>query len=212
MILRGYMELLRKLKNSWLKEIKMAEIKISVEPTPNPNALKFICNLPVKTEGKSTFREPHLCQDIDLARELFDLRGVDQLHFFENVISLTKFTFEPWDSLEPKVQETIKKYLPDHNPDFKDGSKPKVNRENLSPELQQIEEILDRRIRPGLQGDGGDLTCEGFENNVLMIRYQGACGTCPSSTMGTLEAIRGILQDEYDPDIEVYIAPENQNS
>jgi hypothetical protein len=26
--------------------------------------------------------------------------------------------------------------------------------------------------------------------------------------MGTLEAIRAILRDEYHPDIEVYIAPE----
>ena len=74
--------------------------------------------------------------------------------------------------------------------------------------MLQIEEILDRRIRPGLQGDGGDLACVSYENNVLIIKYQGACGTCPSSTTGTLEAIRSILQDEFDPQIEVYIAPE----
>ena len=72
----------------------------------------------------------------------------------------------------------------------------------------QIEEILDRRIRPGLQGDGGDLKVLSYNDNVLLVQYQGACGTCPSSTTGTLEAIRAILQDEYDPEIEVYIAPE----
>ncbi|MGZ3691140.1 MAG: NifU family protein [Pseudobdellovibrio sp.] len=33
--------------------------------------------------------------------------------------------------------------------------------------------------------------------------YQGACGTCPSSTSGTLMAIEGILKDEFNPSVEV---------
>jgi NFU1 iron-sulfur cluster scaffold homolog, mitochondrial len=77
----------------------------------------------------------------------------------------------------------------------------------MSPEQRRIEDILDRRIRPGLQGDGGDMVVQDFKDNVLLIKYQGSCGTCPSSTSGTLEAIRSILRDEVDPNIEVYIAP-----
>ncbi len=187
----------------------MSEVKVQVQPTPNPNALKFMCNLPIKSEGKSTFKDPYRVHDIPLAKELFDLRGVDQLHLFENVVTVTKFTFEPWESLEPKIIDVMNTVMPKHDPEFIDPTeKKKVDRSTLSPELQQIEEILDRRIRPGLQGDGGDLTCEGFKENILTIKYLGACGTCPSSSMGTLEAIRGILQDEFDPLIEVYIAPE----
>jgi Fe-S cluster biogenesis protein NfuA len=46
----------------------------------------------------------------------------------------------------------------------------------------RIEEVLDM-VRPYLQADGGnvelvDVTSEG----VVMVRLQGACGTCPSST------------------------------
>jgi len=186
----------------------MSEILIDVSPTPNPNALKFITNKTLKSDGKSSFRDPFHVKEIPLAHNLFELRGVDQIHFFQNVVTVTKFSFEPWDSLEPKVKETLEKIIPTHNPDFEDPTVVKVNREDLSPELQQIEEILDRRIRPGLQADGGDLNCLSLEKGILMIRYLGACGTCPSSTMGTLEAIRGILRDEYDPEIEVYIAPE----
>ena len=74
--------------------------------------------------------------------------------------------------------------------------------------MQKIEEILDKRIRPGLQGDGGDLMVKDFKDNVLIVKYQGACGTCPSSTTGTLEAIRSILRDEFHPEVEVYLAPE----
>ena len=181
---------------------------IQIQPTPNPNALKFILDKNVKDEGKTSFKNPNQAKDVPLAAGLFDLRGVDQIHFFQNVITVSKFTFEPWDNLEPSIVTTIENMLDDHNPVFAEHDPEKERRKNLPADLLQIEEILDRRIRPGLQGDGGDLACMSYENNVLIIKYQGACGTCPSSTTGTLEAIRAILQDEYDPEIEVYIAPE----
>ncbi|MAX66739.1 MAG: NifU family protein [Bacteriovoracaceae bacterium] len=182
--------------------------EIMTQPTPNPNALKFILDKEVKTEGKTSFKNPNQAKDVPLAAALFDLRGVDQVHFFQNVITVSKFTFEPWETLEPSVLTQIESLISEHNPDFKDHDPEKERRKNLPAELIQIEEILDRRIRPGLQGDGGDLKVLSYNDNVLLVQYQGACGTCPSSTTGTLEAIRAILQDEYDPEIEVYIAPE----
>ncbi len=36
-----------------------------------------------------------------------------------------------------------------------------------------------------------------------MIRYQGACTTCPAGLTGTLVAIEGILKAEVDPEIVV---------
>ncbi len=185
----------------------MSNVDIMIQPTPNPNALKFILNKIVKSEGKTSFKTPEDCKDISLAEALFDLRGVDQVHFFQNVITVSKFSFEDWDNLEGAIQTCIENFIDDHNPDFKIKTN-EVNREHLSPEVQRIEEILDRKIRPGLQGDGGDLVIKDFKDNVLVIKYQGSCGTCPSSTQGTLEAIRGILKDEFDEKIEVYIAPE----
>lgn len=181
---------------------------IFVQPTPNPNALKFILDKDVKLDGKTSFKNPNQAKEVPLAAALFDLRGVDQIHFFQNVITVSKFTFEPWDSLEPAVMTTIENHIDDHNPEFKDFDPEVERRKNLGPELLKIEEILDKKVRPGLQGDGGDLACVSFKDNILIVKYQGACGTCPSSTTGTLEAIRSILMDEYDPEIEVYIAPE----
>jgi Fe-S cluster biogenesis protein NfuA len=183
-------------------------MEIFIQPTPNPNALKFILDNDVKTEGKVSFKTPQDCKDIPLAAALFDLRGVDQIHFFQNVITISKFSFEDWDSLEPAVQTCIESFIEDHDPNFKVHNPEEERRSNLSPEVRQIEEILDKRIRPGLQGDGGDIAVKDFKDNVLIVKYQGACGTCPSSTTGTLEAIRSILREEVNQDIEVYLAPE----
>ena len=184
------------------------ELDIDIQPTPNPNALKFILNLPVKNIGNSTYKSPGECDENHLALELFKVRGIDQLHFFENVIAVTKFSYEDWDSVEKNVIKVLKDKMPTHNPDYNDPNPEAERRLNLSAELQQIESILDKTIRPGLQADGGDIQALTYQENILMVKYQGACGTCPSSASGTLEAIKAILRDEFNPDIEVYIAPE----
>ena len=40
-------------------------------------------------------------------------------------------------------------------------------------------------------------------DSQLSIRYEGACGSCPSSLTGTLMAIENMIKEEIDPDITV---------
>lgn len=187
---------------------EVSTVEIYIQPTPNPNALKFILDKPVKLEGNSTYRTPMDCGENKLAYELFKIRGVDQVHFFDNSITVTKFSYEDWEAIEEKLIDKVKELYPEHNPDYHDPDPEKDRREALSPELQEIEKILDKTIRPGLQGDGGDIQTISYEDNILLVKYMGACGTCPSSTTGTLYAIKSILQEQYNPEIDVYIAPD----
>jgi len=69
--------------------------------------------------------------------------------------------------------------------------------------LLRINEILDEKVRPYLMGDGGYLEILDLTDHTLKIRYQGACGSCPSSLTGTLMAIEGMLKQEVDPDLDV---------
>src|SRR5581483_10424947 len=72
-----------------------------------------------------------------------------------------------------------------------------------NPLLDRINALLDDRIRPGLAGDGGGLEIISLNDKTLTIRYQGACGSCPSSMAGTLMAIESMLQQDVDPEIQV---------
>jgi Fe-S cluster biogenesis protein NfuA len=72
--------------------------------------------------------------------------------------------------------------------------------------MAQINEILDQTVRPALQMDGGDIQLVDYKNNTLRVFYQGACGSCPSSTMGTLKAIENILKDQFNPDVVVELS------
>lgn len=56
-----------------------------------------------------------------------------------------------------------------------------------------IKELLDTRIRPAIQEDGGDIEFRGFENGVVMLKLRGACRTCDSSTVTLRNGIESML-------------------
>lgn len=55
--------------------------------------------------------------------------------------------------------------------------------------VAMIKELIDQKIRPGIQDDGGDLTYEGFVDGVVYVRLQGSCSTCSSSTITLKQGI-----------------------
>jgi NFU1 iron-sulfur cluster scaffold homolog, mitochondrial len=183
------------------------DIMVRTLPTPNPAAIKFIVNAPLKNSGKATFYKKEDALGVTLVDSIFILPNVIQVHIFENVMTVTFEEGVPVESLTSEVESILKTRISVHDPNFKmpDEKETKKNRENLTPDLLAIEEILDRTIRPGLQADGGDLEILSYKDNALTIHYQGACGTCPSSMYGTLDAIQSILQTEFNPELRVEI-------
>lgn len=179
------------------------EVLVRVASTPNPNAWKFILDRPVLIDGKASYSSVDECFGNTLALDLLKIVGVNHIHFFSNVITVTHYDDIELDKLKSNIVSVIQTRMANHNPSNTKVDDKKKHRETLTPELQKIEEILDRTIRPGLQGDGGDIEIVKYEENKLYVFYQGACGTCPSSTQGTLAAIEGILRDEFEPSIEV---------
>lgn len=179
------------------------EIKMMIQSTPNPNALKFVLNVPVKSEGKATYKNAAECGLNPLAQALFTVANISEVYFYDNYITVTQDGNVEWDAIEEQIKKIIMENAESHNPDFivEEAKKPVAAPETA--EINQINEILDRTIRPALQMDGGDLHVVGYDGQVVMVSYQGACGSCPSSTMGTLKAIENILRDEFQPEVVV---------
>ena len=102
-------------------------------------------------------------------------------------------------------------HVEEHDPGFEladaaGGGPVSHMRDDQPAEVQRIEEVLDRTVRPYLQGDGGDLDVLAYENNRVLVSYAGACGTCPFAVAGILQAIQSVLRDEVNPEIEVISA------
>merc|ERR1712066_618290 len=60
--------------------------------------------------------------------------------------------------------------------------------------VAMIKELLDSRIRPTVQEDGGDIIYMGFDDGVVKLRMQGACNSCPSSVVTLKNGVQNMLQ------------------
>ncbi|XP_017709246.1 PREDICTED: NFU1 iron-sulfur cluster scaffold homolog, mitochondrial [Rhinopithecus bieti] len=67
--------------------------------------------------------------------------------------------------------------------------------------VAMIKELLDTRIRPTVQEDGGDVIYKGFEDGIVQLKLQGSCTSCPSSIITLKNGIQNMLQF-YIPEVE----------
>jgi Fe-S cluster biogenesis protein NfuA len=183
---------------------------IQTEATPNPATLKFIPGAPVSPNGGMDFREAEDATGRSpLAEALFAVEGVVGVYLGGDFVSVSKADAVDWPALKPAVLGAIMEHftrgLPvlagDANAAAEDG--PDMN----DPVVQQINELLDTRVRPAVAGDGGDIVFRGFEEGVVYLSMQGACAGCPSSTATLKMGIENMLR-HYVPEVqEVRPAP-----
>ena len=85
------------------------------------------------------------------------------------------------------------------------ASPDEVNYEALSAaeRAAKIEQVLDEKIRDFLARDGGGLEVVAIEDSKVTVSYHGACGSCSSSTAGTLHYIQSMLTVSLNREIEV---------
>jgi NFU1 iron-sulfur cluster scaffold homolog, mitochondrial len=181
--------------------------KISdIEETPNPNAVKFILREPVSNGVARQYGSAELAENDPLAKSLFDIGHVVSVFYMDRMITVEKDDEGDWDELLPALAVPIRAAEAVNSAAAAagaavGGSIAAVTSDD--PRLLKINEILDEKVRPALMGDGGYLEVLGLTDHTLSIRYQGACGSCPSSLTGTLMAIEGMLKQEVDPELEV---------
>ncbi len=64
---------------------------------------------------------------------------------------------------------------------------------------ENVEQVLDE-MRPYLMADGGNVELVEIDGPIVKLRLQGACGSCPSSTMTLRMGIERRLR-EFIPEI-----------
>lgn len=179
-------------------------LQFRIQSTPNPRARKYILSQDIKAEGKVSYQDPLSCEHVPMANALLHIGGISQVHFFENIITITQSGMMNWKDLDEIIQNTIEETIDHHDPHFIDHPhSPTKAREDLPPQVQEVENILDATIRPSLHMDGGDVEVLEVEDRIITIRYLGACGGCPSALEGTLQAMQHVLSEGLHKDVEV---------
>jgi Fe-S cluster biogenesis protein NfuA len=178
-----------------------------IQETPNPNAVKFILKEPVSNGTTHSFDSAEQAAGDPLAKSLFDVGHVVSVFYMDRMITVEKTEEGDWDELLPELAVPIRA-AESTAASATAAAAAAVGGAIAAavsddPRLERINEILDEKVRPALAGDGGWLEVLSLNDHTLSIRYQGACGSCPSSLSGTLMAIEGMLRQEIDPEIEV---------
>ena len=180
--------------------------KISdIEETPNPNAVKFILKEPVSNGTAHSYDLASAAEGDALAEALFDVGHVVSVFYMDRMVTVEKDEEADWDELLPALAVPIRaaESVASASAAAAAMGGPIATVVSDDPRLARINEILDEKVRPALAGDGGWLEVLALNDHTLSIRYQGACGSCPSSLSGTLMAIEGMLRQEIDPELEV---------
>lgn len=174
---------------------------LSIQPTPNPLAYKFVVDQVLQSDGSRYYNNSEEASADPLASALFAIPSVTTVYFAQDFATVTSAEGANMQTLHQQVNEVLKTH--EGGPI---NSVAPVSVETVTDDeslLGSINALLDDRVRPALAGDGGGLQVVRLESKVLTIQYEGACGTCPSSIAGTLSAIQNLLQSEVDEELSV---------
>ncbi|MEI7812210.1 MAG: NifU family protein [Ignavibacteria bacterium] len=172
-----------------------------VDLTPNPQALKFILDEKLLTKETRHYKNKREAESDLLAKGIFEIEGVESVFYMDKFITVEKTPLADWGEIQKMLVNFIQNFDETLLPEEKNTGQSVDEEESYM--LTKINLFLDQRVRPALAGDGGGLEVLGIDGYTLRIRYMGACGSCPSSISGTLNAIENILKREVHPSIEV---------
>jgi len=190
-----------------LRPIGSRGLFIQTAETPNPASLKFIPGeqvLPTEYGTSMDFTRDSDTSNSPLARLLLRVQGVTGVFLSNDFITVSKEDSMDWSQLKPEIFATIMDFYAADKPavtgpvtshdDFVDGEDSEI--------VELIRELLEERIRPMVQEDGGDIFFKGFDEDTGIVKVQlaGSCAGCPSSTVTLQSGVENMLM-HYIPEI-----------
>lgn len=195
-------------------------IFIQTDETPNPESLKFVpSNVKIIEDGdisgyyvtktdpmESILRSP-------LAKTLFDVEGVKAVYLGSDFVTVTKFAEQKWKLLRPQLFEAIMNWAESGKPAIMD--QPEITDTTILEDddevVAMIKELIESRIRPAVQEDGGDIRYVGFEeeNGIVTVQLAGSCVGCPSSSVTLKQGVENMLM-HYIPEVKMVNAIEDE--
>ncbi|CAI5724577.1 unnamed protein product [Peronospora destructor] len=181
---------------------------IQTEQTPNPQSVKFLPGRVLLDERFTTGVDftPN-CEEIrrsPLAKKLFQIEGIARVFFGKDFISVTKIEDEDWDALNAEIFATIMDFFASGENVMSD--EPIITDTTILPDddevVAMIKELLEQRIRPSVQDDGGDIFYKGFDEKtgMVMVQLAGSCAGCPSSSVTLKHGVENMLK-HYIPEV-----------
>lgn len=170
---------------------------IETQSAPDKNIMNFFPPRRLLPDNRSEFVDSKSLRKSPLAENIFDIGGIASIFITPDMISVTKEDSASWDELKPQILAEIMDFLTS-------GEDIIITREDRRGEAEITAEIiglLDARIRPAVQHDGGDIKFCSFENGIVFVEMQGACVGCPYASRTLKDGVEKILRT-YIPEVK----------
>ena len=79
---------------------------VEVQPTPNPNALKFVLDRPISPQPTSFFNA-EAAADHPVASRLFAIQGVSSLLLLGDFVTVNKSADASWPPIRERVRQVL---------------------------------------------------------------------------------------------------------
>ena len=169
---------------------------IHIENTPNPNALKFLSEKKISSVGTREFQKANIKKINNyFIKNLLNLDGVELVLVSENFLSVKKNEKISWDSLKPSIVSSLNDYFQKNEEPILSAigeAEPEQKIED-NKIIDQINNILNTKIRPAVARDGGDIKFISFDNGIVRVELRGSCSGCPSSLMTLKQGVQNLL-------------------
>ena len=177
----------------------MTVVEIYTEETPNPASLKFVTNLHLLPNYVAEFKTKEAATESELAQQLFEIPFVQAVFISNNFVTVTKKKELEWYEITPEIKECIRQFLVAGKNAVSDTLRAKANvvidtKTAGEDPASKIIALLDKYVKPAVEGDGGHIQFRSFENGVVSVALQGSCSGCPSSNITLKNGIEGLLK------------------
>ena len=174
---------------------------IQIENTPNPNALKFLSENTISEIGTIEFQKNKISEiKNNFVKNLLNIEGIELILLSDNFLSVKKLEQASWENIKPSVISHLndyfqanKKPILEKRDNENNTTKVDSNKDN-NEVINQINEVLETKIRPAVAKDGGDIKFISFEKGVVTVELKGSCSGCPSSTMTLKKGVQNLLK------------------
>lgn len=201
--------------------IQIRTVFIQTENTPNPESIKFLPSNTVVLDNEDG--TGHFLNKTDpieeilkspLAKDLFKIDGVKAVYFGGDFVTVTKRAEAKWQFMRPEIFSVLMDFF--ENPDnVVLLDKPLITDTTILEDddeiVAMIKELIEDRIRPAVQEDGGDIHYRNFEEDTGLVTVQlaGSCVGCPSSSITLKQGVENMLM-HYIPEVTAVVAQEEE--
>ena len=176
---------------------------VQTENTPNPNALKFIPEKKVSNLSSYEISDKSNINN-EAIRNILSINGVKSVFLSKDFLSVNKDESIDWEDLKHIIISFINDHYSKGNSILYDKNE-KIENSDLNEIEKKIVDILEKKIRPAVARDGGDIKFKQFDKGVVKVVLQGSCSGCPSSTLTLKKGVENLLC-HYIPEVKEVIA------